>query len=181
MGNIFVVYLPPNVTSLIQPMDQGVIQNFKVNYRRSFMRKLVNFDDGTIPDFQKQFSVKDAIFMASLAWQDIKQQTLMRCWRKLYPLIMFEDEGSDDDDFEGFGGPRHKSVVCELVEMGGRAKLNVTDEEVEDWVNGDKDEGVTFTEADSEEEDDPEPKVSWRDAAKGLAIFVKFAERCALT
>lgn len=30
----------------------------------------------------------------------------------------------------------------------------------------------------SEEEDDPEPKVSWRDAAKGLAVFVKFAEQC---
>ena len=110
---------------------------------------------------------------------------------------MFEDEGSDDDDFEGFGGPRHKSVVRELVEMGGRAKVNVTDEEAEEWVNGDKDEVVTFTlsdedlidavleeryekiiEADSEEKDDPEPKVSWRDVAKGLAVFVRFAEQC---
>lgn len=196
MGNIFAVYLPPNVTSLIQPMDQGVIQKFKVNYRRSFMRKLVNFDDGTIPEFQIQFNVKDAIFMASLAWEDIKQQTLMRCWRKLYPLIMFEDEGSDNEDFEGFGGARQKSVVRELVEMGGLATLNVTDEAVEEWVNSDEDEAVTFTisdedlidaalkercekmtEADSEE-DDPEPKVSWRDAAKGLAVFVKFAEQC---
>ena len=110
---------------------------------------------------------------------------------------MFEDEGSDEDDFEGFGGLRHKSVVRELVEMGGRAKLNVTDEEVEEWVNGDKDEAVTFTLSDedlidavleeryekktganSEKEDDPEPKVTWRDAAKGLAVFVKFAEQC---
>ena len=64
-------------------------------------------------------------------------------------------------------------------------------------MNGNKDEAVTFTqsdealvnavleeryekitEVDSEEEDDPEPKVSWRDAAKGLAVFVKFAEQC---
>ena len=64
-------------------------------------------------------------------------------------------------------------------------------------MNGDKDETVTFTlsdedlidavleerykkitEADSEEEDDPEPKVSWRNAAKGLAVFVKFTEQC---
>ena len=63
-------------------------------------------------------------------------------------------------------------------------------------MNGDKDEAVTFTlsdedlidavleerykkitEADSEK-DDPEPKVSWRDAANGLAVFVKFAEQC---
>lgn len=195
VGNIFVVYLPPNVTSLIQPMDQGVIQNFKMNYQKSFMRKLVNYDDGSIPDFQKQFNIKDAIFMASLAWQDVKQQTLMRCWRKLYPLVMFEEEG--DEDFEGFQCARKKAVVTELKEMGGCAKLNVTDAALQEWVDVDKSEAVTFTlsdeelinavvqerhekmtEADSEEEDDPEPKVSWKDAARGLAVFVKFAEQC---
>ncbi|KAK3862648.1 hypothetical protein Pcinc_031507 [Petrolisthes cinctipes] len=135
MGNIIVVYLPPNVTSVIQPMDQGVIQNFKVNYRRSFMRKLVNYDDGSISEFQRAFNVKDAIFMASLAWQDVKQQTLKRSWRKLYPLVMFvEEEG--DEDFEGFAAVRRKpavsesremrgaAVVSELREMGGAAKLN---------------------------------------------------------
>lgn len=195
VGNIFVVYLPPNVTSLIQPMDQGVIQNFKVNYRRSFMRKLINYDEGSIPDFQRAFNVKDAIFMASLAWQDVKQQTLMRCWRKLYPLVMFEDE-EGDDDFEGFGAVRHKTVVSELREMGGAAKLSVSDEALREWVDVDTKESVTLsvtddeivqsvleeqhsklTEADSEEEDDPEPKVSWQDAAKGLSMFVKFAEQ----
>lgn len=30
--NIFVTYLPPNVTSLIQPMNQGVLESFKRNY-----------------------------------------------------------------------------------------------------------------------------------------------------
>ena len=33
-GNIFVSYLPPNVMSLIQPMDQGVIVTMKRHYRR---------------------------------------------------------------------------------------------------------------------------------------------------
>jgi hypothetical protein len=43
-GNIFVALLPPNVTSLIQPMDQGVTENLKSIYRRDFLRKLVNYD-----------------------------------------------------------------------------------------------------------------------------------------
>lgn len=34
------------------------------------------------------------------------------------------------------------------------------------------------TEADSEEEDDPEPRVTWKDAAEGLATFIKFVEQC---
>jgi hypothetical protein len=33
--NIFVKYLPPNVTALIQPMDQGVIQNTKTLHRKN--------------------------------------------------------------------------------------------------------------------------------------------------
>ena len=61
------------------------------------------------------------------------------------------------------------------------------------WVQT-QDEAVTFTltdeeliseenhekmiEADSEEEDDPEPKVSWKEAAKGLVVFVKFPKQC---
>lgn len=194
VGNIFVVYLPPNVTSLIQPMDQGVIQNFKVNYRRSFMRKLIHYD-GSIPQFQREFNVKDAIFMASLAWQDVKQQTLKRSWRKLYPLVMFEEE-EGDEDFEGFGAVRHKTVVSELREMGGAAKLSVSDDALREWIDVDVKESVTLsltddeiiqsvideqhsksTEADSEEEDDPEPKVSWQEAAKALAVFIKFAEQ----
>ncbi|XP_063850315.1 jerky protein homolog [Scylla paramamosain] len=148
VGNIFPVYLPPNVTSVIQPMDQGVIQIFKMSYRKSFLRKLVNYEDGTIPEFQKQFNVKDAIFMASLAWLDVKRQTLMRCWRKLYPLMMCDDE--DDEEFEGFVGGMKNSEVSELREMGGNVQLKVTDEALQEWVDVDENQAVTFTLTDEE-------------------------------
>lgn len=35
-GQIVVKFLPPNVTSLIQPLDQGVIESFKRHYRSYF-------------------------------------------------------------------------------------------------------------------------------------------------
>lgn len=42
-GNIFgITLLPPNVTSLIQPMDQRVIQNFKSFYRSFFVQGRLN-------------------------------------------------------------------------------------------------------------------------------------------
>ncbi|XP_066145523.1 jerky protein homolog-like isoform X2 [Euwallacea fornicatus] len=33
-GEVKTMFLPPAVTSLIQPVDQGVLENLKCNYRR---------------------------------------------------------------------------------------------------------------------------------------------------
>ncbi|GFY31834.1 HTH CENPB-type domain-containing protein [Trichonephila clavipes] len=35
-----VMYLPPNVTALVQPMDQGVIEKLKRIYRKQVLRRL---------------------------------------------------------------------------------------------------------------------------------------------
>ncbi len=41
-----VLYLPPNMTSKIQPCDAGIIRNFKAYYRRRFNRLLLQrFED----------------------------------------------------------------------------------------------------------------------------------------
>lgn len=34
LGSIKVHFLPPNITSILQTMDQGIIQNFKMFYRK---------------------------------------------------------------------------------------------------------------------------------------------------
>ncbi|KAK4321077.1 hypothetical protein Pmani_008095 [Petrolisthes manimaculis] len=107
------------------------------------------------------------------------------------------DKEEGDEDFEGFGAVRHKPVVSELIQMSGAAKLNVSDKALREWVVVDMKESVTLsltddeiiqsvldeqhsklTEADSEEEDDPKPRVSWQDTMKGLSVFIKFAEQC---
>ena len=41
LTNIKLVFLPPNTTSLIQPMDQGIIANFKQHYRSLVLRHLM--------------------------------------------------------------------------------------------------------------------------------------------
>ena len=45
-----VMWLPPNATSLHQPLDQGIIQNWKTHVRRQFVRHMVEvFDSGQDP------------------------------------------------------------------------------------------------------------------------------------
>ena len=41
-GEISCLYLPPNTTSLIQPMDQGVLENLKRRYKRDLLLCLLN-------------------------------------------------------------------------------------------------------------------------------------------
>ncbi|XP_054726261.1 tigger transposable element-derived protein 1-like [Anastrepha obliqua] len=63
--NVQFCYLPPNTTSLIQPLDQGIIATFKKYYiKRSFqyvVDKLDHNEDLTVIDMWKKFSIMDCI------------------------------------------------------------------------------------------------------------------------
>jgi len=76
-GNIFVKFLPPNVTALIQPMDKGVIASMKKNYRTSFLNK--RFEEGNdLKSFWKDYTILDSIYDINTAWGLVKQTTLQR-------------------------------------------------------------------------------------------------------
>lgn len=81
-GKIFVKYMPPNVTSLVQPMDQGPIAALKKIYRGNLLKTYVQ-EKSTFKTFKKDFNILDAITLVSTSWANIKSETLQRCWRKL--------------------------------------------------------------------------------------------------
>jgi len=86
--NVKVVFLPPNTTSLIQPLDQGIIAAFKKHYVkltfRYILEKLEN-DAITLTEVWKKFSILDCINHAAAAIIEIKQHTLNACWKAAWP------------------------------------------------------------------------------------------------
>ncbi len=42
LSNVKMLFFPPNTTAGCQPLDAGIIKNFKVYYRRSFLNFLLN-------------------------------------------------------------------------------------------------------------------------------------------
>ena len=95
---IKVVFLPPNTTSLIQPLDQGVIQNFKLNYMKNLFSKIHNqFDKDSnlnLRTFWKKFNLFDAIQIIKSSWKEIKFNTLKFVWIKIWPEYLIGENNN---------------------------------------------------------------------------------------
>lgn len=75
---IKLVFLPPNTTSLLQPMDQGVIKSLKVHYRKlmvlNAIQKIENKCDYRV------VNLLDAILLISKAWERVTESTIANCY-----------------------------------------------------------------------------------------------------
>jgi DDE superfamily endonuclease len=78
--NIKVVYLPPNTTSILQPMDQGGIANFKVYYLRIAFAQAIA---GTEREFWKNYNILHAIKNISEGWSNVTTTCMNGIWNKL--------------------------------------------------------------------------------------------------
>ena len=82
-SNIQLVYFPPNTTSLIQPLDQGIIHSFKANYRKLLMVKVLNDYYENSQLLMKSINLHCAIKFVSLAWNNIKNEGIKNCFKNL--------------------------------------------------------------------------------------------------
>lgn len=67
--NVIIEYLPPNCTSLIQPLDQGVLRSLKCKYKMHFLKDLLDSCNKNISihEFLKEFSIEKAIWLEARA------------------------------------------------------------------------------------------------------------------
>ncbi|XP_069937083.1 tigger transposable element-derived protein 1-like [Cherax quadricarinatus] len=131
---INVAFIPANTTSLLQPMDQGVIAAFKSYYLRRTFIKAVNFLDSDkmpgpkqnkLKTFWKGFTILDGIKNIRDAWNEVNETTLKGVWKNLIPELM--------DDFEGFENPVGE-VCVNVVDMARELELEVEPEDVEELL-----------------------------------------------
>lgn len=125
-GDIIVQFLPANVTSLIQPLDQGVIECFKRHYRSLFLRSILQEtnESKSVPEILKSINMKHVVYWCAQSWEKIKSSTLEKCWNKLFDGILIEDDTEKDENLADL-----------IVNIPGCEEINKC--EISEWVNGD--------------------------------------------
>lgn len=90
------MYMPPNVTALIQPMDQNIIRLTKLHYRNQLLSTIVAKSDQTVTDTLKQFTLKDATILLAQSWAKIAASSIVKCWKNI--LNDTSEMGFDEED-----------------------------------------------------------------------------------
>eukprot|EP00477_Mikrocytos_mackini_P001751 GAHX01001893.1.p1 GENE.GAHX01001893.1~~GAHX01001893.1.p1 ORF type:complete len:302 (-),score=44.86 GAHX01001893.1:16-921(-) len=80
LNNIEPVYLPPNSTFLLQPLDLGIIRSFKCYYKHSLSEH--NLSSYKLTKTIPKLNAKQAIIKIKRAWNRVKPSTVANCFKK---------------------------------------------------------------------------------------------------
>ena len=83
-SDIKVIFLPKNTTSHLQPLDAGIIKNFKVQYRKLLVAHTLAQIDGsslTASEITKSVHILAAIQWMKQGWDAVKEETVVNCFR----------------------------------------------------------------------------------------------------
>ncbi|XP_058816052.1 tigger transposable element-derived protein 1-like [Topomyia yanbarensis] len=87
--NVKIVFLPPNTTSLIRPLDQGIIATFKRYFIKTTFRFILDQVDTakamSIIEAWKFFTMRECVAFIDVAEQQLRKSTLNACWKPLWP------------------------------------------------------------------------------------------------
>ena len=117
--NIKLAFLPKNTTSRSQPLDAGIIKQWKVKTKRMLLRYVCSKVDGKLmaSEITKSVHVLMSIQWGKKAWDEISEETIKKCFLKvgLFP----EEIGATDEDDDPFAGEEMQSLeeLCTMLNM----------------------------------------------------------------
>ncbi|KAF2185678.1 DDE-domain-containing protein [Zopfia rhizophila CBS 207.26] len=182
--NIRIEFLPKNSTSMFQPLDQGIIQNFKAQYRKFWLQFSITCYN-TDKDPVKEVTLENALRWTLQAWNfKVLPATIQNCWKKstitmddtivvspkvedLTPLFQQAAQASsveDVRDYEDFINPEGENTEVE-------EDNNVNLQEIVDHHTGNA--GLDNV---LEEDDEPAPVPTVHEALAALHVVQRYQE-----
>lgn len=182
LTNITLVFLPPNATSILQPMDQGIIRSFKNYYRRLLVLQLI---DRMEKKQDPKISVLDAIRIMSDAWNNVTPTTIQNCYKKAGFVSVLNESFEEEDDlplstwlknrdinnFQNCASiDEYVDIDSDVVTSGLKTDQEILEEVTEKEAESDADDDIGSNEC-----DEPTP-VTFAKADDALALLTRFFE-----
>ncbi|XP_066955717.1 tigger transposable element-derived protein 1-like [Macrobrachium rosenbergii] len=137
-SGVQVEFLPPNTTSLIQPMDQGVIRAFKALYTRNALANLVasvdaaqEDDDFNLKAYWRQYTIATCLQNIHKALEEMKPATINASW-KLWPEVVYDDKGFTPAEIQHSAVQKAMQLAAIL---GGEGFADMTTGNVDELLN----------------------------------------------
>lgn len=186
-GDIKAIFLPPNVTPLLQPMDQGVLQNIKLYYRKMLLRTLIEEEgDSFIKDRLKKITVRDVIYWVAEAWEKCNKTLIQKSWKKLWPSLEFEEHNSPTQTkltdliplVQQIPGCEKAEENClqEWIGQDDDGNQDLNDDDIVAMVLDESEGGGDQGEESEDNEESPD-LVSHADAANALDLALRYVEQ----
>ena len=96
LTNITIKYFPPNTTSVLQPLDQGIINNFKTIYRTKYVNKLIAQMDA-LEVIEEKLNVKDLLMILFHLGCKLKKKTINYFFKKAGFVSQLNEENDEDE------------------------------------------------------------------------------------
>ena len=100
LTNVQLVFLPPNTTSILHPMDQGVIRSLKAHYRGRVVRLLCRGLEKKEPC--PKISILQSLKILVDSWEVVSKETIINCFRRagITPAVQQAAISDSDDPFK---------------------------------------------------------------------------------
>ena len=167
LTNVKLLFFPPNTTSKVQPLDQGVIRSFKAHYRSRLVKHIISSCTLAKTIAEVVITALDAIHWIDAAWKDVTDTTIRNTFRTAgftqnqpSPTIGDDDAEMDEATINSAPLPVEDDPLKTLNDLLSHVKVDGVQLSASDFVNVDEETPV-FNEWDDHTEnrstiEDPE-------------------------
>lgn len=157
-GHIFVMFMPPNVTPLIQPMDQNVLRLTKLYYRNLLLSSIITGDE-PVGSALNKLTLSEAMMNLATAWNKLSPQVIKKCWNKIITETENDQNPLDEENLplsvlqKKLTGTRGmESVVEQTISLlQALQPMEYSGQDIDEW---NRDEDTNLEECNESEESD---------------------------